>query len=189
MARSQSGHIPFDQRLPHPRGGRAHFLRSEDEIPPRQEPSCNLRNEDSVQIRCSRPGTSDVADVFPTNQLAPSGEHVDAVKPWAELHARGMLKAMDHGRKRALRSERDALGKAEAEAGSMSTTNWSHIVVTDGGAVSVIPINGNAAPGRLLDSASVLHVAQPEDAVSCLKLSRFFARQFCVPASSNGSVA
>jgi hypothetical protein len=94
-----------------------------------------------------------------------------------------MLKAMDHGRKRALRSERDALGKAEAEAGSMSTTNWSHIVVTDGGAVSVIPINGNAAPGRLLDSASVLHVAQPEDAVSCL------TRQFCVPASSNGSVA
>ena len=30
-------------------------------------------------------------------------------------------------------SQRNALGQAEAEAGSMSATNWSHIVVTDRG--------------------------------------------------------
>jgi hypothetical protein len=56
--------------------------------------------------------------------------------------------------------------------------NLRHIVVTDGTRVAVVPINGDAAPGRPFDNTLVLHVALPENTVSCHKLSWFFTGHF-----------
>gem|GEM_PF-4574928 len=71
----------------------------------------------------------------------------------------------------------------------MSATNWSHIVVADGGRVSVVPIDCDTAPGRAFYSALVLHVVLPENAVPWFQFPRFFTSHSCFPIHSNGSDA
>lgn len=63
---------------------------------------------------------------------------------------------------------------------SLGKSNSAHVIVADGGRVSIVAINGDAAPGRAFDRALVLHVALPENAVSWLQLSRAF-----LPAASS----
>jgi hypothetical protein len=52
--------------------------------------------------------------------------------------------------------------------------NLRHVVVTDGGRVTVVPIYRDAAPGFPSDCSLVFHIVVPENAVSRLQLSRFF---------------
>ena len=48
----------------------------------------------------------------------------------------------------------------------LSTMNRCHVVVTNGGRVTVVPIYRDAAPGRTSDRALIFHVVLPENSVS-----------------------
>jgi hypothetical protein len=54
--------------------------------------------------------------------------------------------------------------EAPAPLSRLDKINSGHVVVTDGGRVAIVPINGDAAPGRPFDGPLVLHVALPEKA-------------------------
>jgi hypothetical protein len=64
--------------------------------------------------------------------------------------------------------------------------NLRHVVVTDGGRVTVVPIYRDAAPGRPSNRALVCDVAFPIDAISDLRLSRFVASHVVAVAYDPG---